>query len=34
MAKEAELKVLEEVDSCPEDADSFARELHDLLNSV
>jgi hAT family C-terminal dimerisation region len=34
MAKEAELKVLEEADSRPEDADSFARELHKLLNSV
>jgi hypothetical protein len=34
MAKEAELKALEEVDSRPEDADSFARELNDLLNSV
>jgi hAT family C-terminal dimerisation region len=34
MAKEAELKVLEEADSRPEDADSFARELHNLLNSV
>ena len=34
MAKEAELKVLEKADSHPEDADSFAHELHNLLNSV
>jgi len=34
MAKEVESNVLEEVDNRPEKADSYARELHNLLNSA